>query len=158
MPGPFPTKTIVLIPSDGTDGLLPQTEAMRVAIPQGTLQSSWGTDASGAAVQGETVDRVARAQAAIALLQTYKLAFSATGSIICNPAVLRKLKVLSGSGLTLVLRDDANRNTDTTIFTASALSVATDEVTFGPNGYQLMNGLYAVVTGTGLFQVELSND
>lgn len=60
MPGPFPTKSVVLIPSDGADGLTPQAEAVRVSLPQGAVAKSWGTDASGAAVQGEPIDSVAR--------------------------------------------------------------------------------------------------
>lgn len=66
MPGPFPTKSVVLIPSDGADGLTPQAEAVRVSLPQGAVAKSWGTDASGAAVQGEPIDSIARDLAAAA--------------------------------------------------------------------------------------------
>lgn len=52
MPGPFPSKAVVLVPSDGTDGLVPQTEAMRVNVPAaGSLANIWGTSVDGAHVQ-----------------------------------------------------------------------------------------------------------
>lgn len=111
MPGPFPTKSVVLIPADGTDGITPQAEAMRVNIPQGTVQKSWGTDASGLAVQGETVDSTARGLAAGAtqnsLVSVFKFLTAAqiadvqagTASIDLTAAL--QSAVSSGEALTL---------------------------------------------------------
>ncbi|MFG1302197.1 SGNH/GDSL hydrolase family protein [Xanthobacter sp. V3C-3] len=57
MPGPFPSKSVVLIPSDGADGILPQTEAMRVnAAASNSPSKVWGVDASGAHVQATLAD------------------------------------------------------------------------------------------------------
>ena len=79
------------------------------------------------------------------------VAFSASGSISNGPAKLVKLRILTGSGLTLTLNDNPTSAVGTVIFTGSALSALATDLVF-PSPYQLINGCYASVTGAGTFE------
>jgi len=83
--------------------------------------------------------------------------FSVTGSVVATPVTLLKIKCNTGSGLVLTLYDNASAASGTTLFTSAAMTAGVEFVIKQGDvpGLPVINGVYASVTGTGTFTLEV---